>query len=333
MIDRIEGYLATLLSVAELPADGDKAEELRAHLTDAVAAYRQEGLSPAEATERALAAFGDAETAGRQLREVTSLPVTRRDWVLTAALTLGITLSALALSGRFPASSHPLVANVWMSLVILATGWLAATLSQPLLAFLAPMTANFLVWMINMVSFWHTNQPALNASHLWRAITSPSVNLRSAGFILAFLATSLIVAGLRRKLVLTPDRFVAFIAQLLPFVCLFSGQIVLVPVIGVATVTWVYGRKRSTFVERHAVQGAAVSLGLLALLYLAGQVFANSYQIGVEFLYPAAVGWALLRVVLTPVVLYAPLSALSGHDFRYPFARLLSRKRRLLPLR
>lgn len=83
-MSRIGRYVEQVLAIAGLPADHEQGEEIRAHLADLVAQKRTEGLGCDEAVAQALAEFGDAETVGLRLREVTPMRIGRRDWLLLA---------------------------------------------------------------------------------------------------------------------------------------------------------------------------------------------------------------------------------------------------------
>jgi len=325
------------MEIAELPMDGERAEELRGHLADAMAAHQQEGLTEEEASERAIADFGDVEIVGRQLREVTPLPVSWREWGLWGTLVVGAVAWSRVPWGLFFPAALRHVYVLWLPIFI-GTGFLASRLRQPLLAALAPLTAGLLIrtWMGMYIWFWSLERAQAGLSNppeiLWLYMVqlpySPSFLL----FLPVLLGVCLIGARLRhiQLFAVTRERMLACVAHLLPFLCLvIAGMWAWVPAIGIVTTIWLYGRRHATFVERHALQAAVVSLFFVALLLGVQQYYLYPWPTGIPASFLVIGGWMTIRFAFASVLLYAALAALSGHDFRYPFARLLFRGRRV----
>lgn len=85
LVSRFDEYIHRVMEVAGLPIHSEKGEELRAHLSDIASEYEQQGVDAGQAMDLAIQEFGSPETVGRQLKEVTPLHMSQRDWSIVAA--------------------------------------------------------------------------------------------------------------------------------------------------------------------------------------------------------------------------------------------------------
>jgi|GEM_PF-6511852 len=409
-MNQIEVYVTRVMAVAGLPPGHRQAEELQAHLSDLAAEYQVKGLTADEATDNALVTFGTPENVGAQLREVTSLWLSRRDWGFLFAVALTATLTRLIFPGpdmqisvlvigtaaaglvRLPLTSlfaalgghfvggYLISISLWFrwmesyplsypgyggggwSRVTLCTIALAGTLGV-LISFWRAQRRVTLGWglvgrlmvflTLGQAEFTFTTTPTylgaclsvlvLQIAIVWRRWSRTSAGSSRALMLLAhfipflvvldnqlsdvweivvFFLTVLTWYAEHRLWVPTLDwrRVAAGIAQALPlFVALGLAWGAVATLVSI--VIWQQGRYHSTFVARHALQGACLSVAALL-----SQVFMYQLQLSdrvVPLLMVVGGSLSLLRIAFGLLAGWATLSALSGHDFRYPWAVLL----------
>lgn len=360
-MNRVDAYVHRVLAVGGLPPGHEQGEELREHIRDLVAEHRQAGLSPEQAVERALEQFGEPETAGLRLREVTPLPVSAREWCWLLA---GVAVTALVFWWQLLQGwGEPID---WLPLLLVVGLTLAARIRHPLLATLAPALGVLVVRVVQQLLHWVRTPdgglfffPERNPQNLVLGMArlddmTEVLMLVTASLILA-LAVSLwhrrVRIRMRRQegaggsavalevqsaagIVPTRGWVLAGLAHLAPFAIVGGLSAGAAAVVGLA-VLWYRCRQRSPFVARHLVQGA-----LITALAVVSQV--TVYQLHVflwhnPYVYRNAnllaainalvLGLVAVRLGFALITAYAALAAFSGHDLRYPGIRALLRER------
>jgi hypothetical protein len=338
-MDRIERHIQQVLQVAGLPSNHEQGEELKGHITDLASAYAAEGIDESQATERALQELGKPEVLGRQLREVTPLRLPGRDWLILFA---GVVLAALGqwLSNYFMWGRYTPWYD-WEPLALFLAAGVALLVKRPLLGALAPaiglyvaeVSMRFFQWgwrpgdsqMLVVVNPLRFQDPTfvLGRIRAGHPIDAAVV----LGYVSACLLIGLVVARVRRlDCNIQPDfdRLAAGLAHLCPFMVLFGLTWGAIGVL-LCTTLWYWAKDRQTFLARHTLQAAVVGVGALLTQVMAYQV------IGLSWHQPEAISpvWFLalavmaVRRVFGAMAIWSAISAFAGHDFRYPFARLL----------
>lgn len=338
-MSRIEEFVGEVLEVAGLPSDAEQGEELKAHLGDLAADHEQQGLAHEEAVDRAISEFGSPHVVGQRLREVTPLRVSRRDWIL---FTVGTAIVPFAyFAGLNPARISPSLHGFdWLVFLLVVGGSIAVTTRRPVLGALsAGAGILFFRLLVEVISF--IARPGfLMTSFQLMPVSDwvPGSLLRRWDIqffeylVLAVVAVTVgaVVSKVRRirsGSQLDTQTLLAGLAHLTPFLIMGGLRWGALGVVG-STVLWWRWKDRSAFVARHALQAAAVGIGAVISQVMIYQLWWSARTNHLQMY-----GWSVLtfsyfliqivRRVFGVMAVWAAISALAGHDFRYPFARLL----------
>lgn len=326
----ITGYVRRVAEISGLRADDERVEEIRHHLADLVAEHERAGLAAEAAVGQALTAFGPAEAVGNRLREVTPLPVNRTDWTWLA---VGVLIPALLWWLQIFTSWHE--PFDWFPIVVIVGGMLAASVRQPLLGALTPVPGVLGVRALAELFDWQRAPypsgwfSVTLRQHIlpWPAVKT--VDIVAEGLMLAVVCALVGLAATRLRgregLAMTWQRAAAGLAHLTPLLIAFgllSGALGAL----VSVAVWHRNRGRSPFVARHAMQAACMASAAIVsqlLLYRLNLLGMRASLPSPPYL--AAVALMGVRFLGAQLILYGSLSALAGHDFRYPLTGWLSR--------
>lgn len=331
-MNRVDEYVRQVLEVAGLPARHEQGEEIRAHLSDLIAARVDGGLPVNQAVQESLTEFGSAQTVGRRLREVTPLRLTGREWIV-------VSVAALFAGGGLWADQYWMLGDRWswfdwLLFVPVISGCAGMTVRRFLVAALSPLAGLYVANLImghigwfrghsgRMVTFYDLNKVEHPVALLGQT-TFPSG--MDALAVLALVAACLAAGWVGAKLRGAPvraeaTRVLSAAAHLAPFGVLFGLSWGSAGVL-VCAALWFWLEDRSVFLRRHLAQGVVVGAGAVVTQVIAYQVIGQSWNQWPGYFSPLwylALGLMTVRRVFGALAVWASLSALMGHDFRYP---------------